>query len=291
MLRGIFVAGRLRFDAAGGGKSSAGVQLGAETRENRLTSGDRLTGCLLRWSPLLAYLVLALPLPAYFLFRYFTAAENPGEYMLLALTSLGLFSVFGVVAAFVVFLYRRFWERRLRERLAADGVTADELPLFTSELSPDHRRTLREIEARNPLLADAYRETLAARLTAARVLARARGDAEQVERRLQSVSGIQAAGRAELERDLLNDRARLERVRREAEEHAREMDARLQMIEAVASRDASQAETELALKRLGSVRENLPLALDSVREQQQALDEIEQELRQLPTPPEERPGV
>ena len=260
-------------------------------RGGRLTSGDRLTGWLLRWSPLLAYLVLAFPVPAYFLFRYLTAAENPGEYMLLALTSLAVFSLFGVAAAALVFLYRRFWEGRLRERLAADGVTADELSFFAKELSPAQRRALREMEARNPLLADAYRETLAARLTAARVLARAGKDSEQVERRLQSVSGLQAAGRAQLEEDLHKDRLRLERVRREADEHAREMDARLQMIEAVASRDASQAETELALQRLGSVRENRPLTLDTIRHEQHALEEIEQELRRLPNPPEERPGV
>jgi hypothetical protein len=258
---------------------------------NRLTSGDRLKAWALRWSPLLVFLAVTLPLPAYFLFRYFTAAENPGEEMLFALTSLGVFAVFGVLAAVAVYMYRRLWERRLRERLAADGVTADELSLFASELTAEQRRTLREMEARNPLLADAYRETLAARLTAARVLVRARTDAEQVERRLQSLSGLQAKGRAEVEEDLRKDRERLERVRREADEHAREMDARLQLIEAVASRDASQAETELALKRLGTVRDNRPLALDSVRESQQALEEIEQELRQLPDPPEPRPGV
>ncbi|HJQ33341.1 MAG TPA: hypothetical protein VJ866_14230 [Pyrinomonadaceae bacterium] len=262
-------------------------------RGGRITSGDRLTARLLRWSPFLAFLVLALPLPAFFLLRYFTAAGNDAaEYMVLALTSLGLFSVFGLVAAFLVVLYRRFWERRLRERLASDGVTADELPHFASELTAEHRRALREMEAQNPLLADAYRETLAARLTATRVLARARDDAATVERRLQSVSNLQATGRAELEQDLQKDRARLERVEREADEHARELDARLQLIEAIASRDASQAETELALKRLGSVRENLPLTLQGVRDEQHAREEIEQELRQLTTPPpEERPGT
>lgn len=261
-----------------------------EKRGGRITGGERLTAWLLRWSPLLVFFVLALPLPAFFLFRSFTAAENPGEYMVLALSSLGLFSVFGLVAAFLVVLYRRFWERRLRERLASDGVTADELSHFTSELTAEQRRTLREMEAQNPLLADAYRETLAARLTAARVIARARGDAETVGRRLQSVSGLQAAGRAELVQDLEKDRARLTRVEREAGEHAREMDARLQMIEAIASRDASQSETELALKRLGSVRENLPLGLASAREEQLAREEVEQELRRLTSPPEELPA-
>jgi len=258
---------------------------------NRLTSGERLQAWALRWSPLLAFLLVTLPVPAYFFLRYLSATQNPGEELIVAFSTFGIFAIFGLVAAFVVVMYRRFWERRLRERLAADGVTADELSLFESELSKEQRRALREMEARNPLLADAYRETLAARLTAARVLARAGRDAEQVERRLQSVSGLQAAGRAELEEDLHKDRLRLERVLREADEHARELDARLQMIEAIAGRDASQAETELALKRLGSVREHRPLTLDSIRQEQQALEEVEQELRQLPTPPEERPGV
>ncbi len=204
--------------------------------------------------------------------------------MLVALSTFGIFAVFGLVAAFLVVMYKRLWERRLRERLATDGVTADELSFFKSELTAAQRQTLREMEARNPLLADAYRETLAARLTASRVLARARTDAEQVERRLQSLSGLQAAGRAEVEEDLRKDRERLERVRREADEHAREMDARLQLIEAVASRDASQTETELALKRLGTVRDNRPLALDSVRYDQEALEEIEQGAEPTPRP-------
>jgi hypothetical protein len=270
-------------------KSSAGRVV--TEHSNRLTSGDRLKAWALRWSPLLAFLLVTLPVPAYFLFRYLTAKVNPGEELLVAFTTFGVFALFGMVAAFLVVSYRRFWERRLRERVAADGITADELSLFEFELSEEQRRALREMEARNPLLADAYRETLAARLTAARVLARGRTDAEQVERRLQTLSGLQAKGRAEVEEDLRKDRERLERVRREADEHAREMDARLQLIEAVASRDASQAETELALKRLGTVRDNRPLALDSVRESQGALEEIEQELRQLPDPPEPRPGV
>ncbi|HYY98289.1 MAG TPA: hypothetical protein VE642_06845, partial [Pyrinomonadaceae bacterium] len=108
-----------------------------------MTAGERAKARLLAWSPLLAFLLLALPLPAYFLFRYLTATENVGEYMLFALTSLGVFSLFGLVAAFAVVFYRRLWERRLRERLAADGVTAVELRWFESELTPEQRRALR----------------------------------------------------------------------------------------------------------------------------------------------------
>jgi hypothetical protein len=259
-----------------------------------MTAGERLKAALLRWSPLLVFLLLALPPPAYFLFCYFTATEAVGEYMLLALTSLGLASIFGLLAAFAVVLYRKFWERRLREKLAADGVTAGELSWFMSEVTAGQRRALKEMGRRNPLLADAYRETLAARVTAARVLARARAEAAVVEGRLRSAARLTAPNRGELEEDLRKDRARLARVQGEAAEHYREIEARLQIIEAMADRDASQAETELALRRLGSVRENLPLGLTALRLEQDAREEVEKELRELSTPAtagENEPGA
>jgi uncharacterized membrane protein len=253
-----------------------------------MTAGERMKAKLLAWSPLIAFLLLALPLPAYFLFRYFTATENVGEYMLFALTSLGIFSLFGLVAAFAVVFYRRLWERKLRERLAADGVTAGELRWFESELTDEQRRTLREMEARKPLLAGAYRETLAARVTAARVLASARRDAVLVERRIRTAEGFQTSNRAELEEGLRKDSERLSRVEVEAAEHLSEMDARLLTIESLASRDASEAETETALRRLSSARENLPLGLEGLREELDAREEIERELRELPPQDEGR---
>lgn len=255
-----------------------------------MTAGERLKSKLLTWSPFLAFLLLALPLPAYFLFRYFTATENVGEYMIFALTSLGLFSVFGLVAAFAVLFYKRVWERRLRERLAADGITAEELRWFESELTEEQRRTLREMDARKPLLAGAYRETLAARVTAVRVLASARRDAEVVTRRIKTAEGFQTSNRAELDEGLREDRERLSRIEGEAAQHLSEMDSRLLFIESLASRDASESETETALKRLGSVRENLPLGLQGMRYEQEAREEIERELRELP-PPQGRPGT
>ncbi|MDQ3805613.1 MAG: hypothetical protein M3416_17515, partial [Acidobacteriota bacterium] len=142
----------------------------AQGQPGKMSAGERLTARLLRWLPWLAFAVCALPLPAYFLYQYFAAAENVGEQMLFALTSLGIGSLVGLLAALSVVLYRGRWEKRLRERLASDGVTADELSWFASELTPAQRRALEEMEARSLLLADAYRETLAARVTAVRVL-------------------------------------------------------------------------------------------------------------------------
>jgi hypothetical protein len=257
-----------------------------QERDKKLTSGERAKARLLRWSPLLVFLLLTFPLPAYFLFRYFSAAENPGEYMIFALTSLFVFAVFGVAAALLVFLYRKLWERRVRERLASDGVTADELSWFMSELPLAQRRTLRRMERQNPLLADAYRETLAARLTAQRVQVRASRESAAVERRLKSAARLQSASRRELEGELLKDRERLARVQQEAAEHCRDMEARLQIIEAMAGRDASNAETRVALERLGSVRDNLPYALAAAQSEEEAREEFERALRELPSTPE-----
>nr|MDQ3805278.1 hypothetical protein [Acidobacteriota bacterium] len=82
-----------------------------------------------------------------------------------------------------------------------------------------------------------------------------------------------------LEQDLQKDRARLERILRETNEHHAEIETRLQTIEALAERRASEAETEVALLRLGAVRAHTPLSLESARAESEAREEVDQELR------------
>ena len=66
--------------------------------------------------------------------------------------------------------YRRAnWTKDMRERIAADGIRASEIDWFMHELKSSERRSLKEITVRDLLLADAYRETLASRLTATRI--------------------------------------------------------------------------------------------------------------------------
>ncbi|HEX5708639.1 MAG TPA: hypothetical protein VFX96_15150, partial [Pyrinomonadaceae bacterium] len=134
-------------------------------RTSKLTAGERAMAKLLRAAPWLAFLIVALPVPFYFLWQYFNADAEAAVYMLLTLVSLAAGSFVGLLVIIFMLLYRRRWERNLRARLASDGVTADELSWFMSELKPAERRALKEAEARNPLLADAYRDTLAARVT------------------------------------------------------------------------------------------------------------------------------
>lgn len=254
-----------------------------KTDTKGMTAGDKLTAKLLGVAPWLAFLLVSLPAPIYFLLRSF-AETNQAEYVIFALTSLAVGSLAGLFVVIALLLYRRSWERKLRERLASDGVTAAELPHFMSELTAEQRRALKEMEQQSPLLADAYRETLAARVTVARVLSRTGRDREAVERRIRNAASLPAANREELERDLNKDRARLERVAREAAEHHAAVEARLQTIEAMAGRDTSEAEIERALLRLGSVREHEPLGLTNARREREAREQVEQELRDLLPP-------
>jgi hypothetical protein len=239
-----------------------------------------MTVSVLRRAPWLLFFIIALPAPIFFLWRYFTATEEVGVWMLFVLVSLGLSSLVGLAVVLLLFLYRRRWEARLRGRLAADGITADELVWFEKELSADERRTLGEMSRHNPLLADAYRDTLAARLTASRVAESAARETVAVEQRLRQAASQAGANRSTLDAELRADRERLERITREAEEHKDELETRLRMIEAAASRGLNEAETARALLRLDTVRGDTPYALDAARGEQEAREQIERMLRE-----------
>ena len=249
-------------------------------QSGKITSGERLTARVLQWAPWLAFFIVALPLPIYFLTKYFSSAPEAALNFLFALVSLGVGSIVGFAVTLFLLYYRRHWAQKIRDRVAADGVTADEIPWFMSELTPSERQALKEIEARNPMLADAYRETLASRITATRVIANAKRELLLVERRLNRVAYIQGTDTTNLQEELRQDRARLEEVKTEGTERRAEAEARLHTIEAAAARGASWAETNMALHRLSTTHEQIPLALEAARMEQQALEESEKALRE-----------
>jgi hypothetical protein len=251
-------------------------------RSDKLTPRDRMMMRVLRHAPWLSFFLVTLPAPIIFFLLYLMSAsiESAAIFVFLTIASLIAGSFIGLMAVIFILLYRRRWMKRMRERLAADGITADELDWFMSELTTAERQTLKAIEAQNPLLADAYRETLAARLTASRVLASAKRELLSVERRINRAALLQGANTTGLQEELRADRSRLEKVRDEGSSYLAEVQARLQMIEATASRGASFAETDMALKRLGNLRDQMPLALEAARMEQQARFEIENDLRQ-----------
>ncbi len=240
---------------------------------------------LLRWAPWLSFILVTLPLPIVFLLLFMAAGttDTAAIYLLLSFVSMGVGLVVGLLVLIFLMLYRRRWYGRLRDRLAADGITAAEVVWFTSELSSEERRIWGELKQKNPLLADAYCETLAARLTASRIISRARGEMLKVERQINRTRNLRGVDTSALLDDLLQDRERSEKLRSEATIRLAETKARLQKIEAAANRSLSQNETDLMLRRLAASQEQSPLALEMASLEQQALREVQQ--------PQLQPGV
>lgn len=245
----------------------------------KLSASDHMMARLLQWAPWLSFFLVSLPFPIYFFLKYLTSAQEAAVYMLLTLTSLAIGSVAGLMVTLFLLVYRRHWEKKIRDKMAKDGVTASELPWFMSELTTAERQALKAIEAQDPLLADAYRETLADRITAARVIASAKRELLLVERRLNRLHYIEGTDTVSLKSELITDRQRLEQIKMEGTERRAESEARLQMIEAAASRGATWAETNMALQRLGANRHQLPLALEAARLEQQLLEDVNKDLR------------
>jgi hypothetical protein len=257
-----------------------------EPQTGKINSRDERVASLLKWTPWLSFLLVTVPLPIFFVLLFLTSVtpDSAAVYLLLSFVSMGAGLVVGLLVLILLLLYRRRWHGRLRDQLAADGITADEVIWFTSELSSEERKTWFELKDKNPLLADAYCETLASRLTATRIVAKARGEILRVERQRNRTRHIQGVDTTSLLNDLLLDRQRFEGLREEATIRISQARARLQMIEAAANRSLSKSETDLMLRRLTAAQEQFPLALEMAGLEQEALRSAEQDY------PERLPG-
>lgn len=248
----------------------------SQTAKGKLEPKDLRLAQLLNWAPWLSFFLLSLGAPLPFLFFYLGAdsTESSAIFLLLALGALGAGVLIGAVVLILFMLYRRRWYHRLRDRLASDGITASEVTWFTSELTSEERQNLSEIQKTNPLLADAYQETLASRLTATRIIVRSKRELLRVTRRVNNARAIVDADTAGLINDLEADRLQLESLRNEATARLAEAKARLQTIEAAASRSLSQTETDLMLSRLTAAQSQLPLTIEMAKLERQAAKEI-----------------
>lgn len=244
----------------------------------KINAGDERIARLLNWTPWLSFVAVTLPLPIVFLVLFLAAAatDTAAVYLLLSFVSLGLGLVVGLLLLILLMLYRRRWHSRLRDRLALDGITAAEVPWFASELSSEERKIWDELKPKNPLLADAYCETLAARLTATRIIGRARRETLRVERQINRARSLRGVDTSLLLEDLLADRLRSEELRKEANLRLTAAKARLQTIEAAANRRLTQKETDSMLQRLAASQEQFPLALEMESLEREALRELAQ---------------
>lgn len=185
--------------------------------------------------------------------------------------------IFGLIISGGILYYRQKWLARVRELIAVDGIKTEEVAWFKHELTSAERKSLDEIELQNRLLGDAYRETLASRLTATRIVKTTKKELLLVQRRQNKLKYLKSEVSADLQETLKNDYEKLNEINSEAKQMKVEAETRLHMIEAASRRGNNLADTELALKKLSSRAAELPLALEALKMEEEIRKELEAE--------------
>lgn len=196
--------------------------------------------------------------------------------------------VAGLVISGILAYKHSVWTSAMRERIAADGIRADEIEWFRNELKPSEKRSLRLIESADVLLADAYRETLASRLTATRIVRSSRRELSETQRRKARIKNLKTENSKEFQLQISRDAEKIESIKKEAKEMLAEAETRLQVIEAAALRGSGLADSQLALKRLSARSKQLPLALEDAKAHEELVTKLESELNNDFEPGEKR---
>jgi len=239
-------------------------------KEKALKIGAWSSPILFSVTPALIFFVL------FFLF----GSNPPAAASLLAFSVISLIVgfIFGLIISGGIMFYRSRWLAKIRERIAVDGIKAQEVDWFKHELTSTERKSLKEIEAKDALMADAFRDTLAARLTATRILKSTKQELMLAERRQNKLKYLKSENSANLQEELKTDIEKLKRIKTEAKEMMIEAETRVHMIEAASRRGTNFADTELALKKLSARTAELPLALESARMEDEIRRELEKEI-------------
>lgn len=222
-------------------------------------------------------LLVTLPLVITFTLLLFAFSGGPAAAVVLfaGLIIAGLGLLAGIITTGVLLQKRSTWTREMREAIAANGIRAQDLNWFQREMKTTEKRALRSIEAHDELLGDAYRETLASRLTATRIIKTARGEMQHAKSRRASVKQLRGSRSQHFAEQVAVDITNIERIDSEAKDMLVEAEARLRMIEAASSRGGTLASSELALKKLSARAAELPLALEALRHTAEIRSEID----------------
>ena len=193
---------------------------------------------------------------------------------------------FGLIATILSFLaglgtggYLLYRRKELydsvRQRLAAKGIRASDIEWFRSQIRSREWRSLKEIEKSDVLLADAYRETLASRLTASHIVRSSQRELADMRRRLSNVKRLKASSGISLAEEIEKDIVKIRSINDEARAMRSEAEGRLEMIEAASVRGTSIADFELALKKLNVRATELPIALENAKLAGEIVKELE----------------
>jgi hypothetical protein len=243
-----------------------------EITQQDLTKGRRLKAAAIAAPFILTFVPALLTIFFLLLFGGVPATSVVILFLGVVLTTLGFLT--GIGASLFFTHRRKKWTGEMRERIAADGIRADEIDWFVGEMKPAEKRALKAVEARDLLLGDAYRDTLASRLTATRIIKNSRRELSMAKRRQNSIRQLKSARAAEFQEQIVSDIQKISSIETQAREMLVEAESRLAMIEAAASRSGGLADSELALKKLSARANELPLALQSA----QVAEEIRREL-------------
>ena len=215
------------------------------------------------------------------LFLFSSATPTAFTFLFLSLATLVAGFLLGLMFTGGILYYRSSWLKGVRERIAVDGIKASEIDWFKNELTTAEKKSLKEIEKKNLLLADAFRDTLAARLTATRILKSSKLELLLVEKRQNKLKYLKTENSTNLQNELKEDAKKLNQVKSEAKEMLAESETRLQMIEAATRRGTNLADSELALKKLSARTAELPLALESAKMEEEIRKELEKETDEI----------
>ncbi len=245
-----------------------------ETRYD-VTKKDLAKGKRMKIAAFTAPFVLAV-IPFLLFIALFLALDSI-PFFFFALISAVIGLVIGLaISGFFAYKYND-WLKNIREKMAIDGIRAEEVGWFTKELTSAEKKALEEIESGNLLLADAYRETLASRLTASRIIKSSRKELSYAKKRENKVKYLKAENSANFLKEIKNDIDKLSGIKTEAEQMKIEAESRLQMIEAAAMRGTNLVDSKLALKKLSARQAELPLALEAAKMEEEIRQELENE--------------
>lgn len=247
-------------------------------RSKGITKGELARGRRLKLVGISAPIVLtAVPFIAFFLITLLLSTSPAfaisSLFVGFVLSVIGL--VIGLGISAFTFYRHQEWSKQMRERIAATGIGAGEIEWFRKELKPSEKRALKSLKAADPLIEDAYRETLASRLTATRIVRSSRKELQSVKRREQKLKSLKPENAKRFLEELAADNEKIGSIHNEAKQMLAEAESRLEMIEAAASRGGNFADTEVALKKLAARASQLPLALEAARIHGQAIVELE----------------
>ncbi|CAN5789155.1 hypothetical protein BH20ACI4_BH20ACI4_12550 [soil metagenome] len=211
-----------------------------------------------------------------FLILFLLFGSSPPIFFLGVISGIIGFVIGLILSAFFAYRYNE-WLKKIRDRIAIDGIRADEIEWFKNELTTTEKKALKEIQTKNLLLADAYRETLASRLTATRIIKSSRKELAYAKRRENKLKYLKAENSKNFVEEIKNDINKLSGIKSEAEQMQIEAESRLQMIEAAATRGTNLVDSELALKKLSARQSELPLALEAAKMEEEIRRELEKE--------------